>query len=217
VTDYVQGARRLGEVPLTTEATNGAAVSAAIARRTSAPAALWGMGILIASEATLFATFIGTYYYLRFHTAVWPPAGVPKPDWVNIVVPVAALATTSIPMHLAWLSVKRGRVAPARLHLIWATFIGAGYFAFVFHDFFDQLQKTEITRNAYTSIYYTLLGADHAHVFVGLLFNVWLLAKLARGLTTYRANAMQAISWYWHFVNALTIVVAATLLSALAG
>ena len=32
-------------------------------------------------------------------------------------------------------------------------------------------------------------------------------AKLARGLTTYRANATQAIAWYWHFVNVLTIVV----------
>ena len=49
-----------------------------------------------------------------------------------------------------------------------------------------------------------LLGADHAHVFVGLLFNVWLLWKLARGLTTYRANAVQAIAWYWQFVNVLT-------------
>ena len=30
---------------------------------------------------------------------------------------------------------------------------------------------------------------------------LWLLAKLARGLTAYRANATLAIAWYWHFVN----------------
>jgi heme/copper-type cytochrome/quinol oxidase subunit 3 len=59
-----------------------------------------------------------------------------------------------------------------------------------------------------------LLGADHAHVAVGILFNLWLLGKLARGLTTYRLNAVQAITWYWHFVNVLTLVVIATVLSA---
>ena len=57
-------------------------------------------------------------------------------------------------------------------------------------------------------------AADHAHVFVGLLFSLWLLLKLTRGLTLYRANASQAITWYWHFVNLLTVVVLATLLSA---
>jgi len=34
-----------------------------------------------------------------------------------------------------------------------------------------------------------------------------------RGLTLYRANAAQTITWYWHFVNLLTIVVLATILS----
>jgi heme/copper-type cytochrome/quinol oxidase subunit 3 len=82
------------------------------------------------------------------------------------------------------------------------------------HDFFHQLHRADIGENAYTSIYFTLLGADHAHVFVGLLFSLWLLAKLVRGLTVYRANAAQAITWYWHFVNLLTVVVVATLLSA---
>jgi heme/copper-type cytochrome/quinol oxidase subunit 3 len=32
----------------------------------------------------------------------------------------------------------------------------------------------------------------------------------------YRANAVQAITWYWHFVNVLTWVVIGTLLSAAA-
>jgi heme/copper-type cytochrome/quinol oxidase subunit 3 len=76
------------------------------------------------------------------------------------------------------------------------------------------LHRFDITRDAYSSIYYTLLGADHAHVFLGILFNLWLLGKLATGLTTYRANAVQAIAWYWHAVNILTVVVIGTLLSA---
>ena len=89
-----------------------------------------------------------------------------------------------------------------------------GYFAYEVNDFRDQLDRTPITRDAYTSIYYTLLGADHAHVLIGMLFVVWLLWKLAFGLTTYRVNAAQAIAWYWYFVGVLTLAVIGTLVSA---
>jgi heme/copper-type cytochrome/quinol oxidase subunit 3 len=204
----------MSAVPLTTDATDALAVKLALERRKGPPAALWGMGALIASEAMLFAAFIATYFYLRFETAVWPPKGIPEPKWIVPVILVAVLALTSIPMQLAWLAVRTGRVATARLHLLGAFVVQAGYFAYEVHDFDTQLHETQITHNAYTSIYYTLLGADHAHVFIGLLFDAWLLAKLARGLTVFRANATQAITWYWHFVNVLTIVVLATLLSA---
>jgi heme/copper-type cytochrome/quinol oxidase subunit 3 len=110
--------------------------------------------------------------------------------------------------------VRAGRVAATRFFLIVALIVQSGYFAFEVHDFGDELKTFDITRNAYSSIYYTLLGADHAHVAVGLLLNVWLLWKLARGLTMYRLNATLAITWYWHFVNVLTVVVIGTLTSA---
>lgn len=189
-------------------------VRQALARRSGPPSALLGMAILIATEATLFAAFIATYYYLRFETLVWPPPGVPEPNAVVPVILVALLASTSVPVHLAWRSVRLGRLGPARLFLLGALVVQVGYLAYSIHDFADQVRETPIDQNAYTSIYYTLLGADHAHVVLGVLFSLWLLLKLLRGLTLYRANAAQAITWYWHFVNLLTVVVLATLLSA---
>ena len=49
------------------------------AARSGMPAAWWGMIILIASESMLFATFIASYFYLRFSHPVWPPHGIPMP------------------------------------------------------------------------------------------------------------------------------------------
>jgi len=193
---------------------DGQAVRHAPPLRPSAPAAVWGMAILIATEAAVFGALIATYFYLRFHSPTWPPRGIPEPAWAGPAIAVAILAATSGVMHLAWRRVRAGRLAPARLLLAVAFLVQAGYFAYVVHDFRDQLQAHDMTENAYTSIYSTLLGADHAHVFVGLLLDVWLLAKLVRGLTAYRATATRAIAWYWHFVNVLTIVVLAVLLSA---
>jgi heme/copper-type cytochrome/quinol oxidase subunit 3 len=188
--------------------------AAPLPRRSSLPAAWWGMSILIASEGMLFGCLIATYFYLRFKNPAWPPDGIAEPKLVLPLVLTACLAATSAPMQLALTAVRSGKVAAARLFLVAALVVQCGYFAYEVHDFHDQLAKVDITRDAYSSIYYTLLGADHGHVFLGILFNLWLLGKLARGLTRYRANATLAITWYWHFVNVLTIVVIATLLSA---
>jgi heme/copper-type cytochrome/quinol oxidase subunit 3 len=51
-------------------------------------------------------------------------------------------------------------------------------------------------------------------VAVGILLVVWLLWKLARGLTMYRLNAVQVVAVYWLAVNVLTLIVIGVLLSA---
>ena len=172
------------------------------------------MMILIASEATLFAALIGSYYYLRFNAVAWPPRGVPEPRVIVPAVLAIVLASTSAPMQLASRAARTGRTATARMLVVAALTVQTAYLAYELHDYRDQLHASGITRDAYSSIYYTLLGADHAHVALGILFDVWLLSRLAGGLTTYRANAAQAIAWYWHFVNLATLFVTATLLSA---
>ena len=207
MTDYLA-------VPRTTEATGAVGVSRAAAARISKPAAWWGMVILVASEATLFGAFIGTYFYLRFRTTPWPPAGVPKPALVVPLILLAVLVATTFPMRAASRAAQAGRLRATCFFIAVVLVVEAGYFAYEVHDFADQIHKVDITRNAYTSIYYTLLGADHAHVLIAALFNLWLLAKLARGFTTYRLNAVQAITFYVLAVNVLTIVVFGTLLSA---
>jgi cytochrome c oxidase subunit III len=189
----------------------------AAAVRPSKPAAWWGMVILIASEGTLFGAFIGTYWYLRFRAPEWPPAGIPEPRVVVPLLLVALLITTSVPMHFAQRAASAGRLGATRLLVLAALVVQAGYFGWAVHDFSNQLQTFDISVNDYSSIYYVLLGAAHAHVALGILFDLWLLGKLVRGLTTYRVHATEAIALYWHAVNALTLIVTLTLLSAAIG
>ena len=212
--DYVFGGRREPEVPHTTEARGAAGVARAVSQRIGFPAGWWGIAMVIASEATLMGCFVGTYFYLRLRAVEWPPAGIPDPRVVVPIVMALVLATTSVPMLLASRAARTGRLTATRGFLLLALFVQAGYLAYEIHDFQDQLKKFTPHTNAYGSIYYTLLGADHAHVAVGMLFVLWLLWKLTRGLTTYRANGVVAISWYWHFVNVLTLIVTGTLVSA---
>ena len=48
------------------------------------------------------------------------------------------------------------------------------------HDLGDFSPGT----NAYGSVYFTLLGAHHIHIVVGLLLDLWLLVRLSGGLTS---------------------------------
>jgi cytochrome c oxidase subunit III len=187
---------------------------AAGVRRSGPGLAVWGMAMVVASEVTLFGTFIGSYYYLRFGAHHWPPTGTPEPRVAVPLIMVGLLATTSLPMQLAANAARQGRLWRTRLLLVWALAIQCGYLVWAIHDYVDQLHRSAPQDNAYSSIYYVLLGADHAHVAVGILLVAWLLWKLARGLTPYRLNATQAVAFYWHAVNLLTLIVLGVLLSA---
>jgi cytochrome c oxidase subunit III len=189
----------------------------AAVRPVGRPTAWWGMLMFVATEATLFGAFVGTYFYLRFKSPVWPQGGLPEPKVVVPLVMAGVLLSSSIPMQLASAAAGAGRLAATRGWILLALVVQAGYFAYEVHDFSDQLQVFDITVNAYSSIHYALLGAAHAHVALGLLFNVWLLAKLATGLTRYRMRATQAIALYWLAVNVITLVVTVTLVSAALG
>jgi len=182
--------------------------------RRSPPAACWGMAIFIASEATLFAAFVATYYYLRLRTPDWPPPGDPDPKVLVPALLVAALVATVVPMWLASCAVSDRRLAATRLWLLVALVVQVPYLLWAAHDFRDQLDRFPASTDAYSSIYYTLLGVDHVHVLLGILFNAWLLARLATGLTAYRMNGTRAVAWYWYAVSAITVVVYLALFSA---
>jgi heme/copper-type cytochrome/quinol oxidase subunit 3 len=214
VADYVAGGVPERLVPRTTDARNAGQTLVVAGRRRGPSVAFWGMAMLVASEATLFGTFIGTYYYLRFENAHWPPPGTPEPRVVVPLVLVGILATTSLPMQLAALAARRARLWATRFLLVWALVVQCGYLVYEIHDYVDQLHRSAPQDNAYSSIYYTLLGADHAHVAIGILLVVWLLWKLVRGLTMYRLNAVQVVAFYWHAVNVLTLIVIGVVLSA---
>jgi cytochrome c oxidase subunit III len=187
---------------------------AAVARARRGPSnASWGMAMFVATEATLFALMIGSYFYLRFKNLQWPPQGIPEPKVVLPLAMLALLVATSVPMQLASRAGKAGRLVAVRAFLLLALAGQAAYLAVSIHEYAADLKRFTPQAHAYGSIYYTLLGADHAHVGIGLLFSMWLLAKLVRGLTLYRLNALQAIAFYWHAVNVLTVVVTLTVLS----
>jgi heme/copper-type cytochrome/quinol oxidase subunit 3 len=177
------------------------------------PLGWWGAAMLVATEATLLAVMTATYFYLRFKNLAWPPRGVPVPTLVVPLLVLGLLLAATTPVCLGVRAGRARRRAATCGWLIVALVLQAAYLALQLHQYAHDLRRFAPSGSAYGSIYYTLLGAADAHVAVGLLLTLWLLAKLARGITRYRLNALEAISFYWYAVNALTVVVTLTVLS----
>jgi cytochrome c oxidase subunit 3/cytochrome c oxidase subunit I+III len=132
---------------------------------------------------------------------------VPDPKVLLPVVLTLILVATSIPMQLSYNAAREGRLGATRPLLGIALVVQAGYLAMQLHLFVDDLDKFSPSATAYASSYFTLVGAHHAHVAVGVLLNAWLLLRLTTGLTRYRLIGLQTATFYWHFVNVLALVV----------
>jgi cytochrome c oxidase subunit 3 len=65
-----------------------------------------------------------------------------------------------------------------------------------------------IKTNLFGTTYYSLVGLHASHVIVGLiLLSTTLLFGLAGRVTVVHAERLEVISLYWHFVDAVWIVV----------
>jgi heme/copper-type cytochrome/quinol oxidase subunit 3 len=181
--------------------------------RLARPNGWWGTLIFVLGEATLFIMLLGTYYYLRFKTPNWPPRGLPEPKVLLPVVLTGILVASSIPMQIAVAAARAGWAGRARAGVFAALVLQAGYLAAQLHLFIGDLDKFSPSGSAYASIYFTLLGAHHTHVAVGIVLDVWLLLRLARGLTSYRLIGLRATAFYWHFINLVAVVVVLTQIS----
>jgi heme/copper-type cytochrome/quinol oxidase subunit 3 len=171
------------------------------------------MVVFVATEVTLFATLIGSYYDLRFKTPEWPPPGVPDPKVALPLVLMAALVATSIPVQLAVRFSRRAQTRRAQFALLSAMAVQIAYLAVQINLFADDLSQFRPQGSAYGSIYFTLLGTHHLHVVVGVLLEAWLVLRLFSGMTRYRRVGIEATAVYWHAVNVLAVAVTLVLLS----
>ncbi|HEY7266373.1 MAG TPA: cytochrome c oxidase subunit 3 [Solirubrobacterales bacterium] len=198
------------DIPRSMEATSGPAAARVDAERRTLPRGVWAIALVIATEFTLFASLIATYFYLRFRTDSWPPDGIPDPSVVMPLVLTGVLIVSTVPMAAAVRAARAARRRAAWWLVALAAAIQGTYLGLQIHLFTDDFHRFSPSDDAYASIYFTLLGVHHAHVAVGLVLDAWLLAVLAFGLTNYRLLALRVASYYWYFVAAIGVAVVFT-------
>jgi heme/copper-type cytochrome/quinol oxidase subunit 3 len=177
----------------------------------SRPTGWWAMVLVIATEATLFVLLVATYFYLRVEThGSWPPPPHSDPKIVRPLIATLVLVAGSIPMLLATRSAVSGRAGLIRGGLVGAVVCGLAFLVFQAVLVHDSLALFRPQDDAYSSIYYTLIGVHYVHAVIGVLLALWALARVSR-YTAERHLTLQVTALYWHFVNVAAAVVFLTL------
>jgi heme/copper-type cytochrome/quinol oxidase subunit 3 len=174
----------------------------------------WGMAWLIATEATLFAALIASYFYLRFrYGPVWPPGGLKAPGLALPIVMSAILLTSSIPVHIAERGIKKGRQARLRWGLAIGFLLGVTFLVITLGiEWPEQLKEFTPRTNVYGSLFFTITGFHAMHVIVGLAMSSWTQVRAWKGaFDAERHVTVQNFTMYWHFVDFVWIFVFATI------
>jgi heme/copper-type cytochrome/quinol oxidase subunit 3 len=170
----------------------------------------WGMVLAIATEATLFGSLLSAYFYLRFNSETWPPAGVPLPELRLASIGTAVLVSSSVVLVGVEAAARRGRVARVRFGLLLTTVLGVVFL--VIQGFEYASKGFGISDHAYGSAYYAITGLHSAHVVAGLLMLGFIQVRAWTGqLDADRHQGLQNAAVYWHFVDVVWIAVFSSL------
>ncbi|KXK63702.1 hypothetical protein AWW66_01705 [Micromonospora rosaria] len=164
----------------------------------------WGMVMFVATEATLFACLLGSYFYLRFqYGPTWPPPGITEPTLLRPLVMTAVLLPSSLPVIWAEHGIRRGERWRLRAGLATTLVLGATFLALQASEYTEKLREFTMTTNAYGSLFYVITGFHGLHVLIGLTMISWLLAASLRGgsFGSHRHDRVRNVAIYWHFVD----------------
>lgn len=165
------------------------------------------MAGLIIAESAIFTIFVVAYlFYLgKSLTGPTPSEVLEAPIFYTI-----CLLSSSLTIHFAANSLKRDRVA-AFLGLWLLTIALGALFLYgtgmEWHRLIYQDGLT-ISTNLFGTTYYSLVGLHAFHVTAGLvMLSIVAIVTLAGRLGVEQSRRVEVLSMYWHFVDAVWLVV----------
>lgn len=165
----------------------------------------WGMFWLVIIESVVFALFIATYFYLRFLSEHWPPAGEKLPEIVLPTINTFILIGSSL--AIAWGDSRLTKHGDQRGMIMGVTvsaLLGTLFVILKVVEYHDTEYYWD--SHAYGSIVWTIIFFHSSHVASVVMKASAVLALGLRGhFTKYRHIGLQINGLYWHFVVGIWI------------
>ncbi len=174
--------------------------------------ASWAMIWIIVTETIVFASFFAFWFWAKWHTinwenavgGSWPASGVSH-DMTLVTFNTVILLASGFTGHKALHSLKEGNVKQSKTLLRTTILLGLSFLG---------IQLYEYTHagflwgdHAYGTAFFALTGLHGFHVLVGIICFVVAHQLISHGyFTKERHDSFQAITWYWHFVDAVWIL-----------
>jgi cytochrome c oxidase subunit III len=169
-----------------------------------------GMFSLIIAESAIFTIFVVAYIFY-----IGKSLSGPTPQQA-LRVPILAticLLSSSLTIHLAVRALEKGAIGLFRLFWFLTLALGAIFLIETGREWHHLIYQEglTITTNLFGTTYYSLVGLHAFHVTVGLVgLSLVMLFALARKVKQEHAYQVGVLSLYWHFVDAVWVVVFTT-------
>ena len=192
-------------------------------RQSSFLAGKLGIGLFLVSLGMLFAASLVGFVVIRLelgHRGLWPGDLPPLPRalWIS----TAILILSSITMQWALHSIRAGRIDQLRIGMVATALLGFGFLLVQarcwlawMEPVWQRWHESNESRYALTS-FYILTGLHALHVIGGLIPLTIVTRNAFRG--DYSSSffpGVQYCAMYWHFLDAVWIVLFATLMIGL--
>jgi heme/copper-type cytochrome/quinol oxidase subunit 3 len=167
-----------------------------------------GVWTLLGSEAVFFSALIVTYIVMR-GKSVSGPLPHEALDVPLTAVNTFVLICSSLTMVTALAAIQRGDARGLRRWLIATGVLGLAFLSGQATEFTMLFQKgLSLSSNLFGATFFTLTGFHGAHVFAGVIWISFVLARAFRGGVT-RDNhiAVELVGLYWHFVDLVWIII----------
>ena len=168
-----------------------------------------GMWAFLGSECLLFGALISTYILYKGQSE---PGSIVPADVFDIPytsVSSFVLLMSSLTMVLALAAIQQGDHRRLRIWLLTTALLGASFVAGQAYEFTVFTREgLNLRTNLFSSSFYVLTGFHGAHVTIGvlMLLSLWSLSMKGR-LPTARAETVELVGLYWHFVDIVWIVI----------
>ncbi|OLB37807.1 MAG: heme-copper oxidase subunit III [Candidatus Rokubacteria bacterium 13_2_20CM_2_64_8] len=172
-----------------------------------ASAARVGMIGLIVAEASLFAVFVVAYLYDLGKSLSGPS---PKEVLSVPVLGTVCLLSSSVTVALAVRAFGRGAVRRCGAWLLATVVLAVVFLTGTAAEWLRLITREGVTigTNLFGTTFYALVGLHASHVIVGVVM-LTLIGVFAwsRALQSAHVERVELVSWYWHFVDAVWVVV----------
>jgi cytochrome c oxidase subunit 3/cytochrome o ubiquinol oxidase subunit 3 len=166
-----------------------------------------GMLCLIVAEIAIFAIFVVAYIFYMGKSLSGPtPAQVLKLPIIGTI----CLLSSSISVHFAVSTLEKGKTQLCSLWLAITVLLGLIFLSGTATEWYELINVDGLTirTNLFGTTFYSLVGLHATHVAVGLiLLSLTLGFGIAGKLSDRHAHRLDVLSYYWHFVDAVWVVV----------
>jgi len=166
----------------------------------------YGFWLFILSDIVMFSGLFAAYAVLS-DNAAGGPTGRELFDLQKVFIETFCLLLSSYTCGLGALAAEWRKLKHFLIYAALTFSLGAAFLYIEFSEFAGMVsQGAGPTRSAFLSAFFTLVGAHGAHVTIGLLWLIYLVAQIViKGLRPAVLRRLLCFSLFWHALDIIWI------------